>query len=315
MSLVSILIRSMDRPMLRRALDAAAAQTHPDLELVVVAACGESHAPLPDAWGGRPLRFVVPPEPKQRPQAANLCLDHARGEWLNFLDDDDELLPEHVATLLGAPRAPATRLLYATARVHDAKGELVAYSGRAGTHMQLYNQNRCQPVAALFHRSLVDEGARFDPEFDVLEDQDFFVNCATRTEFQWVPSATSVWNGYDGTSGCGYGANADDARRAHFLDKLRTKWAAQFERWGREPDALLYLGQHHLKVGDLDLAVRCLEEALARLPDSPDALNLCAMANYHAGNRERALELLRRADRLVPGHPFIRGNLERVERG
>ena len=315
MSLVSILIRSMDRPTLRRALDGAAAQTHPEVELVVVAACGPSHAPLPETWGGRPLRFVVPSEPQPRPQAANLCLDHAHGEWLNFLDDDDELLPEHVATLLGASRPASTRLLYATARVHDADGQLVAYSGKAGTHMQLYNQNRCQPVAALFHRSLVEEGARFDPEFDVLEDQDFFVNCATRTEFQWVPSATAIWNGYAGTSGCGYGDNADDARRSRFLEKLRAKWAAQFERWSREPEALLYLGQQHLKEGDLQVALRCLEQALAGLPASPDALNLCAMANFHAGNRDRALELLRRADRLVPGHPFIRGNLERVERG
>src|SRR6185503_8403694 len=104
MSLVSILIRSMDRPTLERALDSAAAQDHPDLELVVVAACGPRHRALPETWRGRPLRMVVPPEPLDRARAANAALDAARGEWLNFLDDDDELLPRHVSTLLASAR-------------------------------------------------------------------------------------------------------------------------------------------------------------------------------------------------------------------
>jgi len=313
MSLVSILVRSMDRPCLARALDSAAAQTHPEVDLVVVAACGPGHRELPATWNGRPLQFEVPDGPRARPLAANLCLDSARGEWLNFLDDDDELLPGHVATLLAAPRARNVRLLYSTARVHDADGALVGLSGKAGTHIQLYNQNRCQPVAALFHRSLIEEGARFDPAFDVLEDQDFFVNCATRTPFQWVRATTCIWNGYSGTSGCGYGANEDGERRARHLALLREKWSAQFDAWKRDPASLLYLGQHHLKEGDLAVALDCLERALAALPDSPDALNLCAMANFHAGDRERALLLLRKADRLVPGHPYIRGNLALVE--
>ncbi|MGE0208359.1 MAG: hypothetical protein AB7S42_04365 [Lysobacteraceae bacterium] len=43
--LVSILIRSMDRPTLQRAIASAAAQTWPNLEIVVVAACGSRHSP------------------------------------------------------------------------------------------------------------------------------------------------------------------------------------------------------------------------------------------------------------------------------
>jgi len=306
----------MDRPTLERALDSAAAQEHPEIELVVVAACGARHRAMPESWRGRPLRFIVPPEPLDRARAANVALDAARGDWINFLDDDDELFPQHVSVLLGAvSREPGARVLYSSAEVRDLDGRVVGLSGRAGVHMQLYNQNRCQPVAALIARSLVQEGARFDPAFEVLEDQDFFVACATRTRFAWVDAVTCVWHGYAGDSGCGYGPNADATRRQACLDLLRAKWASVFETWKREPEALLYLGQHHLREGDLEVALSCLEQALAARPDDPNALNLCGMANHHAGNRARAAELLEAALRRVPGHPAIRANLELVRRG
>ncbi|HMN35454.1 MAG TPA: glycosyltransferase [Chiayiivirga sp.] len=56
--LVSILIHSMDRPTLRRAIASAAAQTWPNLEIIVVAACGSRHKPLVPA--DRPLRLIYP---------------------------------------------------------------------------------------------------------------------------------------------------------------------------------------------------------------------------------------------------------------
>jgi tetratricopeptide (TPR) repeat protein len=311
----SILIRSMDRPTLARALDSAAAQTHGDVELVVVAACGASHRSLPQTWNGRPLNLVASRERLDRARAANAALDAAAGEWLNFLDDDDELMPHHVATLLADAAGSDARVRYSTAQVRDLDGRVVGLSGRAGVHMQLYNQNRCQPVATLFHRSLVEEGARFDPAFEVLEDQDFFLNCATRTRFAFVDAVTCVWHGFAGDSGCGYGANADDAKRIRHLELLRSKWADVFERWKREPEALLYLGQHHLRTGDLSVALDCLERALAERPDDPNALNLCGMAHHHAGNRARAVELLEAASRILPAHPAIQGNLALARKG
>ena len=52
-SLVSILIRSMDRPSLERALDSAAAQTHPNLELIVERRAGSRRVSL-DEVNARP---------------------------------------------------------------------------------------------------------------------------------------------------------------------------------------------------------------------------------------------------------------------
>jgi glycosyltransferase involved in cell wall biosynthesis len=312
--LVSILIRSMDRPTLTRALNSAAAQTWPNLEIVVVAACGAMHRALPDSIEGRPLRLVVPLPDRRlsRPEAANAALDAARGEWLNFLDDDDELLPEHVRTLL-APANPArARVLYSRARVHDAQGSLTGHVGFAGYPVQLYFQNRNHPAATLFHRSLVEEGARFDPHYPVYEDHDFFINCATRTRFQFVDKATCIWNACTGDSGCGHDSNSDEAQREKYYAMLHEKWAAFFAPLLREPEALLTVGQQYLRVDDAKAALPFLERAVALRPYDINAINLCGLANLHTGNLPRAEQLLTQAARKLPAHPGIQENLHLV---
>ncbi|MBS0515436.1 MAG: glycosyltransferase [Proteobacteria bacterium] len=315
-ALVSILIRSMDRPTLERALDSAAAQTWPNIELVVVAACGSRHRALPETWKGRQLRLVFPHPDRNlpRPDAANACLDAARGAWLNFLDDDDELLPAHVATLLSAPRTPAARVVYARARVHDQHGKAVGSVGFASYPVQLYYQNRSHPAATLFQRSLVEEGARFDPDFPVYEDHDFFINCATRCEFQFVDATTCIWNAFIGDSGAGHGGNSDDAQHAFYHDKLHRKWASFFAPLLGQPETLIYVGQQYLRENDPEKALAYLERALVARPDDINALNLAGMANLRAGNFDRAETLLMQARRMLPDHAGIRSNLDLLRR-
>ncbi len=314
--LVSILIRSMDRPTLQRALDSAAAQTWPNLEIVVVAASGAAHRRLPDVWNGRPLRQIYPTPDRRlpRPDAANHAIESARGEWLNFLDDDDELLPQHVATVLGSPRSANARVVYARARVQDESGKVTGHVGFASFPVQLYFQSRSHPAATIFHRSLVDEGVRFDPAFDVFEDQDFFIHCATRSEFQFVDAVTCIWNAYAGESGCGHGNNDAPDQRAVYMERLHRKWSEFFTPLLRQPETLLFVGQQYLRVNDLPVALDCLERALAARPDDVNALNLCAMANLRSGNLDRAELLLNDALRKLPEHAGLRANLELLRR-
>jgi len=309
--LVSILIRGMDRPTLQRALHSAAAQTWPNLEIVLVAACGAAHRALGDTFEGRTLRLIVPQPDRRlpRPAAANVALESARGEWLNFLDDDDELFPEHVSKLLGAPRDASQRVLYSRSEVRDADGKVTGHCGVGGFPIRFFYENLMTPNAALFARSLVVEGARFDAQFPVYEDHDFFVNCAARTRLCFIDAVTCTWNAHSGESGLGHGINRGVTQRAELSDLLRRKWAPVFERWAHEPGALLQTGQHYLKAGDIDAAVDCLERALALNPGDVNALNLCGMANLHQGNLQRAEALLTQALQRLPSHRALQENL------
>jgi hypothetical protein len=315
-ALVSILVRSMDRPTLQRALRSAARQTWRNLEIVVVAACGRSHRRLPDSILGRPLRLIHadPDRPDSdrrlpRPEAANACLDAARGEWLNFLDDDDELLPEHLATLLNAPRPGKERVVFSATRVDDRKGRQIGRISLPGNHVQLYFHSRSMLGATVFHRSLIDEGARFDADFPVHEDHDFQVACATRTQFLFIDTVSSIWNAQIGNSGCGFGSNDDMAQRREAVIRLREKWASVFNRWLRNADALIFVGKQYLDGGDMPAALECLERALALRSNDATALNLCGMANLHSGNLDRAETLLSRAVKRLPKQQALRDNL------
>ena len=310
--LVSILIRSMDRSTLPRALDSAARQTWPNLEIVVVAACGDAHRPLPDRHAGRPLRLINTGKKLPRPIAANVALEAARGEWLNFLDDDDELLPEHIGTLMAAPKPDGERVVFSRTRVVDAAGKLLGHISHAGNRVQLFTHSRATVDATLFHRSLVDEGARFDPAFLAHEDHDFQVNCATRTMFAFVNRATCIWHAQLGESGSGFGGNDDRQQRAEAIRRVRAKWAAVFEEWLRDFDDVLFTGQHYLKGGDVPAAREILEIALRLRPHDINALNLCGMANLHAGNIDRAEELLTIAVQRAPATPALQENLALV---
>ena len=314
--LVSILIRSMDRPTLARALDSAAAQSWPNIEIVVVAACGSVHQPLPASWKGRPLRLVYPQPDRRlpRPEAANFALDEARGEWLNFLDDDDELLRQHVATLLGASRSRGERVVYARTRVLDAQGRLLGHISHAGNHVQLYFHSRATTCATLFHRSLVDDGVRFDPGFAVHEDHDFQVACATRTEFRYVDEATSVWHAQAGDSGCGFGVNDDASLRSKSIEKIRSKWAEPFLRWLTDADDVFFTARQYLEGGDHVAASMCFDQVLYLRPGDINALNLGGMANLRAGRFDRAEELLTQAANRLPGHVGLQQNLDLLRR-
>jgi LmbE family N-acetylglucosaminyl deacetylase len=98
--LVSVIIRSMDRPTLKDALASVAAQTYPNVEVVVVNAKGSAHSSQPEYRDRLVLRLIESGSPLKRSAAANAGLDAARGEYIQFLDDDDTLDPDHLSTLV-----------------------------------------------------------------------------------------------------------------------------------------------------------------------------------------------------------------------
>lgn len=312
--LVSILIRSMDRKTLDRAMRSAARQTWANVEIVVVAACGSAHRALDEHCLGRPVRLVFGDERKRlsRPLAANVALQSSHGEWLNFLDDDDELDASHVATLMQAVRSRRERVVYSAARVVDKRGKPIARVGYPGNHAQLFFHSRSASPAFAVHRSLIDDGARFDPAFDVHEDHDFQIACAARTDFLFVDAITTTWHGQIGESGCGFGPNDNHAQRIATVTRIREKWHKPLERWLRKFDDVLFAGKLYLDGGDVPAALECLERALALRPTDVNALNFCGMANFAAGALDRAEELVARAVKRLPRQAALRDNLARI---
>lgn len=351
---ISVLVRSMDRSTLARALDSVAAQTYQPAEIVVVAACGPGHRELPAAWKNSPLRLVLPASPLNRAAAANAALDAATGDWLNFLDDDDELLPDHFLQLARALESrPQSRLAYTKTVIVRKDGSTSDGFGWPHHRLQLFDHSQFTVMAALFHRSLPAAGVRFDESLLINEDHDFWIQCARHTGFEFVDRITNRWHADIGTSGAGVGNNNNAVLVKAAQDRVRRKWMSLYYEWSNTLDGLLFLGryaleegrtaeamsmlaraldlapgdmhslapgglvllgQHALKTGRVSDAVPLLERALELAPDNVNCLNLGGMANLHCGNLPRAKELLLRALDIAPGHSGILQNVRLLER-
>jgi LmbE family N-acetylglucosaminyl deacetylase/FMN phosphatase YigB (HAD superfamily) len=239
--LVSVIIRSMDRASLREALDSVALQTYPHIEIVVVNAKGGEHSELPPRWGRFPLRFISSDIPLRRSRAANTGLEHVRGEYLIFLDDDDIFYPDHIATLVGALRnQDQSRCAYAGVRVefYGAEGQLVSEGvfNEPFRAEKLHGRNFIPIHAVLFHRSLLDLGCRFDETLDLLEDWDFWLQVSQYTSFIHIDRITACYRNH-GESGLGekIGARLLAEATGAVFDKWRTIWTGV--QWA---DAILH---------------------------------------------------------------------------
>ena len=219
--LVSVVVRTMGRPSLSRALASVAAQTHRPIEIVVVDAAGAGLDRK--ALAGLPVRLVGG-GPYDRPRAANAGLAAARGAWILFLDEDDEIAPDHVALLLATALVAGVPVAYSQTKLVAAADLQRVMGGGPFSREKLLQSNYLAIHAVLFHRSLVDAGARFDETLETFEDWDFWLQLSARTDFAFTGKPTAIYNAAAGASGAGAGANLDRLAVLAQRERLMRKW-------------------------------------------------------------------------------------------
>lgn len=97
-------------------------------------------------------------------------------------------------------------LVYTLARVRLCDGYMQTL-GQPFATLQLYERNFIHLSMSLFSRDLPALGCRFDESMHILQDWDFFLQCAQHTRFHFEPRETFEWRADAGTSGAGAGAN------------------------------------------------------------------------------------------------------------
>ena len=221
-SLVSVIVRTTGRDTLARTLDGVVAQSHRPIEIVLVDATGTSVS-APD-FKALPMTLVRRGR-LDRPQAANAGLDAAKGDAILFLDEDDEIEREHLATLHEAlHNAPDARAAYSQTRLVDASGATQRVFGGPFDRMALFRSNYLAIHAVLFERLLVAEGCRFDETMPMFEDWDFWLQLSMRTPFAFTGKPTAIYHAAGGQSGAGAGTNLDREAVLAQRERLMRKW-------------------------------------------------------------------------------------------
>ena len=225
---VSIICRTLDRPVLQQALQSIASQDYPNIEIVLVDAIGNNSLDS-TASGDRPLVLVTTGSALSRSAAANAGLKAAHGKYIQFLDDDDWIDPSHVSQLVSTLESSyETAAVYSSTQKTNAAGDSLDYVFREAFDPILLMRDNYIPIhSLLFDSALLEHGCRFDETFDIYEDWDFWLQLSQHTNFQHIDSITAYYReGGDSDT-----ALADVRLRYQADTALGKGRAAIFEKW------------------------------------------------------------------------------------
>lgn len=205
-NLVSIIVRTKDRPkLLMRALQSIAGQTYTYIEVVLVndGGCDLDIKELQDILGGILLNYIRLEKNTGRSHAGNIGIENAQGEYVGFLDDDDELYPDHVETLVSVLKLTEFQIAYADVEMiincfsPDEKEvvtmERVTFS-RDCSYPEIIMSNYIPFNSLLFRKGIFEITGVLDEDFDLYEDWELLIRIAEKYQLFHVRKITAIYN-------------------------------------------------------------------------------------------------------------------------
>ena len=219
---ISVVVRTKDRPrLLAEALASLAEGSYRRVEVVLVNDGGAPPA-VPDGFQ-LPVVRVDLPENRGRAVAAQAGVTAATGDFVAFLDDDDLVAPEHLATLAGLVSGAGVAVAYTDAAVGIYE---LDEDGWACRERRLpYSRDFDPDVLAVdnyipfntlaIERRLFDEIGPFDASLPFFEDWDYLIRLAERMPFHHLARVTCEYRHFRGGAHHVFGERPRE--RADFL--------------------------------------------------------------------------------------------------
>jgi GT2 family glycosyltransferase len=199
--LVSVVVATHNRRvLLAETLASIERQTYPSMEIIVV---NDAGADVTDVVARFPrARLLNQPENRGPAATRNRGLAEARGEYAILFDDDDEMFPDHIATLVNALVLSGLDVAYGqmiNAFVHATGPDRYVIDALAGhdallDHADIQWAGALATTALMFRRALVERIGPIDETLRSAEDYEFWYRLAEAREWVRVPHVTSMYN-------------------------------------------------------------------------------------------------------------------------
>jgi glycosyltransferase involved in cell wall biosynthesis len=188
-------------------------QTHSPIEVIVVDDSGEGHAE-PTLGGFDDVRYVPLPENRGPNGAREAGLERASGDYVQFLDDDDQIDRRKVAKQLAVfERADSdVGVVYAGVELSDGRVELPDPDARGDVLARAlaFDLWPCMTSTMLLDRETIDALRPFS-ERPAGTDLEQMIQLADGTRFEFVPEPLVYKRVETGSTGF-----SDEALRARF---------------------------------------------------------------------------------------------------
>ena len=196
-TLLSVITTTRDRPqLLREAIASVQAQLHQRWELIVAhdADGDEETAALLAALEDPRIR-PLDRSGRNRSAALNLALDHARGAFVTYLDDDNLMAPEWLAAIAWAfADQPELELVYGALTRQQQPGALPFLELERWDPLRLELENFIDQNALAHRPGLA--GARFDEELECLQDWELLTRLAATTTARRLPVVAAAYRSH-----------------------------------------------------------------------------------------------------------------------
>ncbi|MFW5852023.1 MAG: glycosyltransferase family 2 protein [Bacteroidota bacterium] len=184
--LFSIIIPTYNRAhILPRTIASVLAQTYADWECIIVDdGSTDETKNLIDLYADSRIRYVYQ-ENAERSAARNNGIRHAQGEYICFLDSDDEYLPEHLEVLqreISFINSPI-KGMYVVHALHNMSNEIVKPEYpplHPGKELEYVFTNPITPTRVCIHRDVL---ARIQFDADICIVEDLVLWCKIAAEF------------------------------------------------------------------------------------------------------------------------------------
>ena len=202
--LVSIVIPTYNRPdRLPRAIQSVLEQTYAPIEIIVVNDCGSGVEAIIESMNStKTIHYCRHGANKGLAGARNTGIRYATGKYIGYLDDDDMLYPDHVATLVEFLESNQCEVAYTDSREAHQLQENGNY--RTVNYFLRYSvdfdyegilvQNFVPVLCFLHARECFSKVEPFDESLSAHEDWDFWIRLSRQYRMHHIPTVTSEYS-------------------------------------------------------------------------------------------------------------------------